>query len=489
MDVWLDGGGGGGAGGADAALPPPPPPLVGLCSSRLDAAAADAALGAALGALRACASLDLSRNALAALPARLLSLPPPPRLAALRCLDVSRNRLAALPLSLNALVALEDLRALGNHLGPAARAVPEALRAGLLPRLARLDLRHNPRLHRGHSSPPNAGGRGCGGSAADGGGGGGAAKPLPLRDALGARLRAGALLLLSPPPPPRSARRRMGGGAKELLPGGASGDDAGSVGAADLRAQLSPLSTPTLRRRLEEAFGDRTEPGALERAELLDRLVAAYGSRGGRPPPRRLYGAPIPAALRGELLAALRATPWASLRRERDAVAAEGYITLRRPPAGCAESDLSAAARRAERKRRRHARLWDAAAAVIAYEDAVFADRYDTIAVTRCFRGSPHVDTYDLDVQYCASFGVFDAAEGKGALMVEEGTFATAAVVTKDRIACVDGRHVHWVAPYDNAKGASSTSAPPERFSVVWFRTRGAVVAKGAAVVRAQVVP
>ena len=357
------------------ALPAAPPPLpcqaLRMTSRALDAARAHAALWEALGADGSIGAeaLDLSRNELEALPDALLA-PPPSRnpFAGLVCLDVSRNRLTELPAALaTAAPALIDVRAAANHLRPAARALSPALRAALLPRLRLFDLRFNPKLHRG--APQDDGG--------------GASVPARAGGWLEAELREwmtrpGALLLLTPP------ERRRGG----TRTGGVDGIISG---ACDLRAQLSPLSTPTLRRRLEAEFGVHTDPECTGRDGVLEALLDAYERVGGRTQLRMEdAGVPLPPAVARELLQALRETAWGSLRNEREKVSSTGgYVLLRR---GDGSASASNAQRRALAKRRRHARVWDAAHAALRCADASFAEQYDTIALTYGFTGSPHID-------------------------------------------------------------------------------------------------
>ena len=67
----------------------------------------------------------------------------------------------------------------------------------------------------------------------------------------------------------------------------------------------------------------------------------------------------------------------------------------------------------------------------------------------------------DIDAQYAISLGEFNG----GALMVEAEPRTVYEVDTHDAMAKVDGRFPHWVAPYTGS----------ERFSIIWFRTKGDV--------------
>eukprot|EP00966_Prymnesium_polylepis_P051891 1201779-Prymnesium_polylepis.1 len=83
---------------------------------------------------------------------------------------------------------------------------------------------------------------------------------------------------------------------------------------------------------------------------------------------------------------------------------------------------------------------------------------YTGVAFANGFRGSPHVDTYDVSYQWATSLGEFDG----GQLCVESGPAEVRVVDTHNRAAKVDGRYPHWVAPWAG-----------ERYSVIAFRTRG----------------
>ena len=92
------------------------------------------------------------------------------------------------------------------------------------------------------------------------------------------------------------------------------------------------------------------------------------------------------------------------------------------------------------------------------------------IAVSYNFVGSPHIDTYDIAPQYALSLGDFTQGGG-GELCVEESAMQVAVVDTRGKVAKVDGRFPHWVLPYTG-----------ERFSIIWFQTRGVEVPRTRAV-------
>ena len=89
------------------------------------------------------------------------------------------------------------------------------------------------------------------------------------------------------------------------------------------------------------------------------------------------------------------------------------------------------------------------------------------VAISRGFRGSPHVDTYDISYQWATSLGEFEGGE----LCVESAADEVSVVTTRRRAAKVDGRYPHWVAPWSG-----------ERYSVIVYKTRGKPIALGPAV-------
>jgi hypothetical protein len=367
-----------------------------------------ASLPASMWGLTRLLSLDLSRNRLELLP------PGVGGLIALQTLDISRNRLKELPKELGGLQALVTLSAQSNHLRPAKRSLPLA-ELGKLLHLRSIDLRFNQKLK----------------AAA-----GLLAESVPQAKAL-----------LAGPPPTGAA-----GGKKET---------AADRDATLLRSQLEPLSTPTLRRRLAQTFGTPTDPESVDRAQVMTMLLDCYAKEGpsGRVV-RPVACSLLAPRLQEALLAELRGVDWASTMRERLSVRAEGYLTLQRPPvlAPGEAPPQTKAAKLAAAKLTVFQNLWDLAAQAIESVDADYAQSYSAIAVSKCFVGSPHIDTYDVGPQYALSLGDFTG----GALMVESGPREVCRVDTHDRMTKVDGRFPHWVDVYEG-----------ERFSAIWFRTKG----------------
>ena len=88
---------------------------------------------------------------------------------------------------------------------------------------------------------------------------------------------------------------------------------------------------------------------------------------------------------------------------------------------------------------------------------------YSGIAVTKNFVASPHIDHRDTTFQYAISLGDFTSG---GELCVEgsdgsNGTNFVNVVSTKNSIARVDGRCVHWVRTFCGG----------DRYSLIFYDT------------------
>ena len=429
--------------------------------------------------------LDLSYNSIKELPdtrATWLAL------GSLNELDVSHNLLKALPTALHAAASLRRLNLRSNQLLQGcgtdfARGWRELCAPALsgLRELTCLDMRYNPRVR--------------------------ALDEATLREDLpGAVVGAeGAPSVLLGAEAGVPIRR-----GSELTKCQA-GDGDGPSRWPTLLAQLAPLSTPAVLHRLHSVFGIGTgRPEAdyaavgSSRDKLLYQLVEAYG-RAARlatlssaqssisvSPPRselarlpesapaslpaaalvdsarcrrevRCEGAPIPDEICTSLRAALEGARWPT-QSDRPKVASASYLVLERPPSGAPTE--SAGARRGRAKRERHGALWDAVAAWMAHVDPGF--EYTGVALSRDFRGSPHVDTYDISYQWAISLGDFQGGE----LCVESGADEVSVVTTRNRAAKVDGRYPHWVAPWVGA----------QRYSAIVYKTRGEGTPQGPAV-------
>ena len=75
--------------------------------------------------------------------------------------------------------------------------------------------------------------------------------------------------------------------------------------------------------------------------------------------------------------------------------------------------------------------------------DLQYSKEFTSNAFTRNFQGSPHIDTQNIAPFYGLSMGDFTG----GALCVEYSPREVAHVDTHGKLAKVDGRYPHWVAP------------------------------------------
>lgn len=271
-----------------------------------------------------------------------------------------------------------------------------------------------------------------------------------------------------------------------------------------LRSQLEPLGTVSLRRRLVQDFGQEpTDPEAVDRAEVMQRLLECYHKEGlmALPSPSlgenlnegldkrhaiHVDGTPVSQSLLDELLAELRS--WKGDRnrggslshRERPSINARCYMILRAPDAndrkleGQVPEDvkISRRAQRTAKKMERNRKLYDLAIDAMREVDPEFATRCTEIAVTYGFQGSPHIDKQNNGPFYGLALG--DFTDGTGQVCVECSARVLAKVNTKNRLGRVDGRHPHWVAPYDVEN--------EERFSLIYYETGGTFVKPGPAV-------
>ena len=174
----------------------------------------------------------------------------------------------------------------------------------------------------------------------------------------------------------------------------------------------------------------------------------------------------MPDSLCRELLQCLRATRWPS-QSDRPKVASASYLVLERTPPSDGDGSLpeSASVRRRRAKREKHAALWAAVEQWMRLVDPAF--EFTGVALSNGFRGSPHVDTYDISYQWAMSLGEFEG----GQLCVESGAAEVCVVNTHGRAAKVDGRYPHWVAPWAG-----------ERYSVIVYKCFGTPTPRGPAV-------
>ncbi|KAL1526122.1 hypothetical protein AB1Y20_014851 [Prymnesium parvum] len=196
--------------------------------------------------------------------------------------------------------------------------------------------------------------------------------------------------------------------------------------------QLRPLAATELLRRVEA--GGAGERAARGKGELLLQAARACGERRVS----RWQGHALPPRLADALLHELRGLRWPA-KSQRDELTSEHYLVLK--PA--AEADCS------------YATLRRLCAEVMAFAEPEY--KYSGVAVTHNFVGSPHIDHCDTTYQFALALGDFEGGE----LCVEQDEQTVCAVDTKGRIACVDGRYVHWVRTHRGG----------DRFSLIFYDT------------------
>jgi hypothetical protein len=227
-----------------------------------------------------------------------------------------------------------------------------------------------------------------------------------------------------------------------------------------LHVQLEPLSMSQLRERLT-TFG--CEFSSLERramlaggrvakkAELIRLLCKYHCSPIGRELSlrRRVFaeGEPVPEMLLLPLLQCLRSTQWTPRTRN---VTAEEYIVVGVPAANAAPKNTE-----------KYPELWRLTGLLMQTMAPTF--EYSSVAITRNFTGSPHVDMGDRCWQYAVSLGDFNCG---GELCVETGPTEVCVINTHNRLARMDGRFPHWVRSFTG-----------ERFSLIFYRITGPFVA------------
>lgn len=233
----------------------------------------------------------------------------------------------------------------------------------------------------------------------------------------------------------------------------------------DLREQLAPLTVEQLTSRLAAFGAPARQPDPAEfvrgfrearKQELLDACCKEYAAKATSQPRKVVHGqgTALPDHATSELLNTLRMMSWTE--NVRPAVHASGYAVLRRPHLLAGQPRWRPEDPRAVRRR-----VWELSESLLRSASPKASEfHFTAIAVSKNFRGSPHVDKNDVSVQYALSLGDFDEAGGK--LCVEEDAFLVHALNTRGRLVCIDGRFPHWVSDYDG-----------ERYSVIFYRSAG----------------
>ena len=241
-----------------------------------------------------------------------------------------------------------------------------------------------------------------------------------------------------------------------------------SIGKGDppLSEQLRPLSTDCLRKRvtrlkrllakdnpdMKNVFstenGEKLHTNAIQEHEnILNEAVTLYEAFGPRKE-NTYTGRPIPESILTPLLEILISLRWPA-RNQRQGLSSERYLVLQRNESNRFYNDLL-----------------ESCIDLMEWADPNYY--FSGIAVTKNFVASPHIDDRDQSYQYAVSLGSF---EGGGELCVEgyQSDIQNNAVEvdyvnvieTKNCIARVDGRHVHWVRSWNDG----------ERFSLIFYDT------------------
>lgn len=179
-----------------------------------------------------------------------------------------------------------------------------------------------------------------------------------------------------------------------------------------------------------------------EHQRALQKAVGVYLSTPARPEIRH-EGRPIPDEIRDRLLSILQNLRWA-VPNHRSGLTSERYLVLQ---SNVANDPF-------------YADLREACRSLMDWADPRYY--YSGIAATKNFVSSPHVDDRDRTSQYAVSLGDFTTG---GELCVDgedgEGNEVIHVVSTRNRIARVDGRHVHWVRTWEGG----------DRFSLIFYDT------------------
>jgi len=216
-----------------------------------------------------------------------------------------------------------------------------------------------------------------------------------------------------------------------------------------LSSQLSPLSETQLRLRLK-SLGRPSSPSSERQAYskggriakknyLLDQLSRCYTEGGAERVVTRVEaGVSLPGDRIAEIVEALRNADFGKKGGGKSRnVSAKKYTVL-----GRASSDAP------HKVSKSNSHLWSLALSLLRcfYPDSSF--NCTSLAVTKNFIGSPHLDIKDTSFQYAASFGTLEDGEG-GELCIENSEGNEIFVVsTLNKIVKVDGRFIHWVKSY-----------------------------------------
>uniref|UniRef100_A0A7S2RKY0 Uncharacterized protein n=1 Tax=Mucochytrium quahogii TaxID=96639 RepID=A0A7S2RKY0_9STRA len=188
----------------------------------------------------------------------------------------------------------------------------------------------------------------------------------------------------------------------------------------EIHRQVAPLSRKEMEARVEGKYEKITDlsKAVIEKYTTTSRRVEYH------------TGVELPKELCDEALEKLEKNAWPAL-SDRSGQNAENYLVLARKPS-------------AKRAKPEYSGLLEVIEKFIKWIQPDFPCTH--IAVTKNFLGSPHTDRSDVTFQYAIGLGEYDG----GALVVEDDSdlMLLHAVDTKNKVAKVDGRCVHWVRKF-----------------------------------------
>lgn len=221
----------------------------------------------------------------------------------------------------------------------------------------------------------------------------------------------------------RQADHGAHGNSAQTFEGQLCSEDLGSADPS-LLEQLRPLPLSELQQRV----------GALEdRERLLESAVASLESKPRRT--RRVQGVTLPSHLSLGLLKELQCLRWPA-KNHRPCLTSDRYLVLH------------------TNAKDSYSKLRGLCSELMMWADPTFY--YSGVAVTKNFVASPHIDEQDKTFQFAVSLGEFSGGE----LCIEEDPKSVAIIDTRNRIACIDGRFVHWVRKYTG-----------DRYSLIFYDT------------------
>lgn len=225
-----------------------------------------------------------------------------------------------------------------------------------------------------------------------------------------------------------------------------------------LASQLRPLGKEEIIQRtgrlenLIKSIGKDTSPTCLDGGShdkqhdidfFLPRLVWLYEKYDFLRLQVKRQGRPIPDELAKCALDILQNLRWPA-RNERQGLSSERYLVL--------QSNVSSD--------RFYGHLREICRKLMNWADPRYT--YSGLAITKNFVASPHIDHRDQTFQYALSFGDFGPG---GELCVEgtrdDGRCIVNVITTRNRIARVDGRNVHFVREWEGG----------DRYSMIFYNT------------------